>query len=227
MGELESDREQARIRPELFGLLALLVSAIAGWSSLLRFSAACRPFWPREAGLQVWLDLAWVGLLCVFASYASQKCGLLDLACKARGRATFSSWGRWLCLLTHFRLSFAVLVASLAVGWWGRAGVVLWLADPALGAWPPGAYFAPVIHFGRQGPPWLLFMLSVAWLPVVPFLASDVWRLLRPLMPARAARLNVLFALASAVALLGAVLLVRWWGIGLFGMLGPPTSALL
>ncbi|HEX2870624.1 MAG TPA: hypothetical protein VHP33_05195 [Polyangiaceae bacterium] len=226
MDALELERGQARIRPELLGLVALLFSAIAGWSSLLRFSAACRPFWPREAGFQVWLDLVWVGGLCVFAAYVSRKCGLLDLACAARGRATFSSWGRWLCLLTHFRLSFAVLVASLAVGWWGRAGVVLWLAEPALGDWGPSVY-APRIYFDLQGPPWLLIMLSVAWLPVVPFLASDVWRLLRPLMPARAARLNVPFALASAVALLGAVLFVRWWAIGLFAMLGPPTSALL
>ena len=203
-----------------------MVSAIAGWSSLLRFSAACRPFWPREAGFQVWLDLAWLGLLCVFAAYASRKWGLLDLACAARGRATFSSWGRWLCLLTHFRLSFAVLVASLAVSWWARVGLVLWVVDPAAWPWRPSVH-ASDVHFGLQGPPWLLFMLSVAWLPAVPFLASDVWRLLRPLMPARAARLHLPFALASAVALLGAVLLVRWWGIGLFAMLGPRPSALL
>jgi hypothetical protein len=207
--------------------VALLFSAIAGWSSLLRFSAACRPFWPREAGFQVWLDLVWLGLLCVFAAYASRKCGLLDLACAARGRAPLSSVGRWLGLLVHFRLSFAVLVASLAVGWWGRVGLVLWLVDPTSWPWRPSSHLASDIHFGLQGPPWLLIMLSVAWLPVVPFLASDVWRLLRPLMPARAARLHLPFALASAMAVLGALLFVRWWAVGLFVMLGPPTSALL
>lgn len=45
----------------------------------------------------------------------------------------------------------------------------------------------------------MLITLSVAWLPVVPFLASDMWRLLRPLMAPRAARLRLPFAFASVV----------------------------
>ncbi len=205
----------------------LFLCALAGWFSLLSFGAEGRPSWPREARFQVWRELAWLGGLCVIAVFASQKCGLVALACEAQGRAPTSSVGRWRCLLAHFKLSFAVLLASLTVSWWGRVRLVLWLVDPASWPWSPSTHTASELHFGPQGPPWLLITLSVAWLPVVPFLASDVWRLLRPLMVPRAARLHLLFAIASGLLALAAVLLIRHHALTLFAMFGPPTGAAL
>jgi hypothetical protein len=165
-------------------------------------------------------------VLCAIAAYSGKKFGLLALACEAQGRPPPSSAGRWLCLLAHFKFSFAVLLASLAVGWWARVGLVLWVVDPAAWPWRPSVH-ASDVHFGLQGPPWLLVTLGVAWLPVVPFLASDVWRLLRPLMVPRAARLHLPFAIASVVLALGAVLLIRHHALVLFSMFGLPTRAAL
>ena len=51
--------------------------------------------------------------------------------------------------------------------------------------------------------------VALMWVPVVPAVASDVWRLLTPLMNARAVRLRAPFALASGLVALGAVLLMR------------------
>jgi hypothetical protein len=190
-----------------------------------------RPRWDRrKAGFQVWLELAWLGGLCVVAAYISQKCGLLALACEAQGRTSLSPAGRWLRLLAHFKLSVAVLLASMAVSWWARYGLVRWLVAPAFWRWVmevSGASQGPLFYAQPQPSPWLLITFSVAWLPVVPFLASDVWRLLRPLMAPRAAKLHLAFAIASVVLVLGAVLLIRHHAISLFGMFGPPTGATL
>lgn len=131
---------------------------------------------------------------------------------------------RWLRLLNHFRVSLAVLAVSLAAGWWGRHAIMLWLLAPW--AWPWGISAADTLRFdfGPQGPPYVLSVLSVAWLPVVPFLASDFWRLLRPRMNPRATRLRPAFILASAVVALCAVLLLRQHIMSLFQMFPPPTG---
>ena len=61
-------------------------------------------------------------------------------------------------------------------------------------------------------------------LAAAPTLASDVWHLLSPLMSARAARLRFVFALATGVVIVAAVLSIRycawdawtmWLGLGI------------
>ena len=53
----------------------------------------------------------------------------------------------------------------------------------------------------KQGGPWAV-VLGVMWIPAVPFMASDVWRLLMPLTNGRGARLRLAFALASGLGVL-------------------------
>jgi hypothetical protein len=207
------------------GLGVLFLCALSGWSLLLSLAAEGRLFWPGKVGRQVWLELAGLGGLCVIAAYASLRCGLLALAGEAQGRAPTSPVGAWLCLLAHFKLSFVVLLYSLAFSWWGRVRLVMWLVEPASWPWRPSTHTA--LHFAAPSLPWMLICLSVAWLPVVPFLASDAWRLLRPLMVPRAARLRVPFAIASVVVALVAVLSVRHHAIALFEMFWFPPDARL
>jgi len=125
-------------------------------------------------------------------------------------------------LLAHFRLSLAVFAVSLAVCWWARLGILIWLAAPVRSAWSsfssgPGRYF---LVWGLTPPymPYVLAVLGVAWLPVVPFIASDLWRLLRPRMNPGATRLRLAFIFASAVVVLSTVLLIRQYILFLFEM---------
>jgi len=131
---------------------------------------------------------------------------------------------RWLRLLVHFRLSIAVLVVSLAIAWWARVGILMWLVAPAAWPWERSAFDPSDLYLGEQGPPYVFSVLSVVWLPVVPFLASDSWRLLRSRMNIRAIRLRPAFMLASAVVVWGAVLLLRQHIMYLFGVFGLPPD---
>lgn len=122
--------------------------------------------------------------------------------------------------LASFKLTLGALVASLSIGWWLRVEILMWLLAPALWVWgrvvpPAGLHW----NVGPSGPPYLLAVLGVAWLPVVPFLASDVWRLLRPRFDARAARLEIPFALSSLLVTLATVLIIRHHSIALFGFM--------
>jgi hypothetical protein len=77
------------------------------------------------------------------------------------------------------------------------------------------------VYFDQPGPPLLLAVLAIAWLPAVPFLARDVWRLLEPMLDVRARRLQVPFALAASLVALATTLLVRQHALTLFGGLWP------
>jgi len=135
---------------------------------------------------------------------------------------------RWLRLIVHFRLSIAVLVVSLAIAWWARVGILMWLVvEPAAWPWELSALYHSRIYLWADQPPYVLIVLSVAWLPVVPFLASDWWRMLRSRMNTRAIRLRPAFMLASAVVVLGAVLLLRQHIMYLFEVFGPPPDTQL
>lgn len=70
----------------------------------------------------------------------------------------------------------------------------------------------------------MLSVLSVAWLPVVPFLASDSWRLLRARMNTGANRLRPALVLASAVVAWRAVLILRHSIRYLFDVFVPPLD---
>ncbi len=191
------------MRPELVGLVLLGFCAFAAWAAVLAFCAHSR-----------WNDLALLGVSCIVGAYAIKKSGLLQLALQARQPALPAPAGPWSCWLAHFKLSFATFVASLVIGWFARTQLIGWLtpSPPASSVFPEGwiFYFSSPLGVWKA---WLLVILGVMWIPVVPFVASDVWRLLMPLTNARDARLRVAFALATGLAAVVPVLIIhhyRW-----------------
>lgn len=133
--------------------------------------------------------------------------------------------GSWVSFLVHFKLGIAALLASLLVGWFVRVRLLGWLVAPTLEGWPPSATVAlPALHFGSAFQRWTAYLpvvFGVMWLPAVPFIASDVWRLLRPRMNPRAARLRLPFALASGLVALLVLLLIRQYALALFSIFVP------
>lgn len=171
-------------------------------------------------------DRPWIGVACLsvslaVAATAIERSGLLLLASAARSPPARSWARRWWCWLDHFKLGLGALVASLALSWWLRVDLLSWLLAPQLWGWGEVPRVGPQLYFGPGGPPYLLAVCSVAWIPAVPFLASDVWGLLRPLLGARAARLQIPFAVSSLLVVLAAVLIVRQHSVALFGFLMP------
>ena len=138
--------------------------------------------------------------------------------------------GSWVSFLVHFKLGIAALLASLLGGWFCRVGLLRWLVAPTLEGWQTSASVVlPALHFGsalQRRTAYLLVVLGFTWLPAVPFIASDVWRLLRPWMSPRAARLRLAFALASGLVALGVLLLVRRYGVALFSIFVPTDAEL-
>lgn len=193
---------------EVLGLATLWFYGLLGWSSLLGLIAKS-----SIEGI-LWPDLVVFTTAGFAGAHTIRKSGLLALAARGQNDVPPTRASAWWCWLTHFKLSGAVLVVSGVATWFAFSWLFMWLVEPEVRAWR--------LAFGAQAPPLyfssahglfrtkLLLAVGFAGLAVVPALASDTWRLLTPLMSARAARLRFVFALATGVVIVAAVLLLRY-----------------
>lgn len=110
---------------------------------------------------------------------------------------------RW---FAAFKVSALALGVSLALGVACRTPLLLWLIDPARHHLEScrGCFVTPG--------PWtavraeVAVVLGVAWLPALPFVVFDAWRLLAP---PRAQPLRVPLALATTIVAVTSLLLAR------------------
>jgi hypothetical protein len=202
---------------EVLGLAMLWFYGVLGWCSLLALIA--------HADIQqvFWRDLVVCTMTCFAAAHTIRKSGLLALAAGVQSDAQPTRARAWWCWLTRFKLSAAVLVVSGVASWFAFSGLLMWLVEPELRAWgatvtAPRLYFGSVHDLLRAR---LLLAVGFGGLAALPVLASDVWRLLTPLMSARAARLRFVFALATGVIIVSAVLLFRECAFGAWSFFGP------
>lgn len=192
---------------------------MAWWFSLVDMAYVVHQLDGRDIAHRFWIDAACIVVAGVAAKLAVERTGLLALARDdAQGRSASSRTQLWWHWLKHFRLGLGALVASLALGWWGRVHLLTWLLTPVVSV-GPGASGRLEFHFGLNGPPYLPIVVGIAWLPAVPFLASDLWGLLRPLLEPRTIRLQIPFALSSMLVTAVTVLVVRQQAPLLFGLL--------
>ena len=147
----------------------------------------------------------------VASAHTIRKSGLLALATRVRTDAPTTRADAWWCWLAHFRLSGAVFVVAGVAGWFAFPWLLMWGVEPLARGWGVPAtalplHFSSVHHLLRTK---LLFAVGFAGLAAVPVLSNDVWRLLAPLMSARAARLRFAFSLATGLVVVVALLLAR------------------
>jgi hypothetical protein len=193
---------------EVLGLAMLWFYGLLGWSSLLALIA--------NAGIAriPWRDAILFIIAGLAGGHTIRKSGLLALASRVRRDAPPTRASAWWCWLAHFKLSGAVLVGSGVAIWFAFSPLLIWLVEPEVRAWsitfgapPPPLYFSGAHGLLKAK---LLLAVGFAGLAMVPALASDTWQLLTPLMSARAARLRFVFALATGVVIVAAVLLIRY-----------------
>lgn len=210
---------------EATGLALLWFYATLSWCSLLGLIA-------HASSTRIpWRDLAVFSIAGVLGAHTIRTRGLLALATRAHGDsrpAWASAAWRW---FAHFKLSGAVFAVSGVASWFAFPWLLMWLVEPFARPWGVPATALP-LHFSSVHEllkTKLVLAVAFAGLAAVPVLASDVWRLLTPLMNARAARLRLAFALATSLVIVAAVLLIRYcardaWTIWL--ALGPQNAEL-
>jgi hypothetical protein len=205
MGVAAPDR-----RPkEVLGLALLWFYGVLGWCSLLALIAHA------DIRQVFWRDLVVCTIIGFAAAHTIRKSGLLALAAGVHSHTQPTRARAWWCWLTRFKLSAAVLVVSGVASWFAFSRLLMWLVEPEARAWgvtflvaPPRVYFSTVHGLLKTK---LLLAVGFAGLAVVPALASDTWRLLTPLMSARAARLRFVFAFTTGVVIVAAVLWFRYY----------------
>lgn len=190
---------------EVTGLALLWFYATLGWCSLIGLIANA------SAHRLPWRDLLLLGIAGVAGARTVRRTGLLALATRVHGHAPLSRTREWRCWLGYFKLSAATFVLSCVAGWFALPQLIVWLVEPLYGT--GGAPFPTVPpSFSSLHELWktkLMLVLALGVLPVVPMLASDLWRLFTPLMNARVARLRFVFPVATGLVVLFAVLSVR------------------